>query len=240
MTARALFAQAAAGGPEFEAAIIKPYKAGAADESGHVFPGGELSLGNVTMTGLVQFAYSVRENAIVNKPSWFKSGHFDVIAKAPPGAPAPALRLMMQSLLASEFKLRVHHETRLQDAFALVVASGGPRLHPAAGPVSPGCARAVSANANQRHDDCYDVTMADFAERLPNEASSDIDRPVVDLTGISGRYDLQLDWAGGLEITPGGPSIFEALRTQLGLGLEPRKLPLPMIVIDHVEPLARN
>jgi uncharacterized protein (TIGR03435 family) len=231
-----LFGQTSAGRPEFEAAVVKPYKAEAADESGHALPGGELSLGNVTMTDLLQFAYSVREDAIAGKPAWFRTDHFDVVAKAPPGAPLGTLRLMMQSLLFTEFKLLLHQEMKPQDAFALVIAKGGPKLKTAAAPVPPGCKR--SAPAGLRHVDCYNMSMAGFAERLPNEASTEIDRAVVDLTGITGTYDMQLDWVWNAQTASEGPTIFQALPKQLGLTLDHRKLLLPVVVIDHVERLA--
>ena len=84
------------------------------------------------------------------------------------------------------------------------------------------------------------MSMADLAERLPNEASIDIDRTVVDRTGIAGTYDMKLDWAWNAQIANDGPAIFEALTEQLGLRLEQRKIPLPSIVIDHAERLTEN
>lgn len=227
-------------GQEFEEAIIKPHRAGGADEAGRVLAGGQLSLGNRSAMELVAFAYSVRENAIVGGPAWLRSEHFDVIARAPPHSTVASLRLMMRPLLASEFKLRVHEETKLQDAFAMLVANGGPNLRRAARAVSPGCARAAPAEGLGHHIDCYNVTMADLAERLPNESAGDIERPVVDLTGVTGNYDVRLDWVEEAQTGADGPTIFEALRRQLGLKLRGRKLPLPVVVIDHIERLGRN
>lgn len=225
-------------GQEFETAIIKPYKAGGADEAGHVLAGGQLSLGNRTAIELVSFAYSVRENAIEGSPDWFRSEHFDVIAQAPPGTVVTSLRLMMRALLASEFRLRVHEDTKVQDAFALVVAKGGPKLQRAARAISPGCARGAPKDGFSHHIDCYNMTMSDLAERLPNESAGDIERPIVDKTGIAGNFDMSLDWVGEAQAGAEGPGIFEAVRQQLGLRLEGRKLPLAVVVIDRAERLA--
>lgn len=235
LTVGGLLGQTSATRPEFEAAVIKPYMAGAADESGHVLPGGQLSLGNVTLTELLEFAYSVREDAIRGKPAWFRTDHFDVVAKAPPDTPVATLRLMMQSLLSSEFNIVTHEDKEPQDAFALLIAKGGAKLQKAAASVPPGCRR--SAPADHRHVDCYNMTMADLAERLPNEASNDIDRAVVDLTGITGTYDMQLEWVWNTQTANDGCTIFQALTDQLGLKLDRRKLLLPVVVVDHAERL---
>jgi len=80
------------------------------------------------------------------------------------------------------------------------------------------------------------MTTADLAERLPNE-EIDIVRPVVDRTGITGTWDMKLDWAWDAQIAGGGPAIFGALGQQLGLKLEPRKMALPILVIDHARQL---
>jgi uncharacterized protein (TIGR03435 family) len=147
---------------------------------------------------------------------------------------------MVQSLLIQEFRLQVHREQKLQDAFALVVAKSGSKLRKWPGPhlSGPGCER---SDANGlRHAHCDDMGMAGLAERLPELAGVDIDRTVVDQTGIAGTYDIQLDWAWNAQVANDAPSIFNALAEQLGLRLEQRKLSLPAIVIDHAERLAEN
>jgi uncharacterized protein (TIGR03435 family) len=209
---------------------------------------------NISMIDLMQFAYHVDGSAITGSPGWFRSERFDVVAKGPVNTSDATLRLMLQALLARDFKLAVHQEQKPQDAFALVEAKGGPKLQRAAGLAAPTDSGAVDSQFADPTDhckrttdggeiqaDCTDISMAELAKRLPSLAPAYLDRPVVDLTGISGTYDLKLHWVGKGKIdAEGGLTIFDAIEKQLGLRLEQRKVPLPGIAIDHVERLAAN
>jgi uncharacterized protein (TIGR03435 family) len=179
-------------------------------------------------------------------PSWFRNDRFDIIGKGPVNTPDATLRLMLQSLLAKEFKLVVHQEQKPQEGFALVVAKGGAKLQKAAGvPAPPSsqfedavdhCKRTTGADGIVA--DCTNISMAELAKRLPSLAPVYIDRPVVDLTGIAGTYDLKLQWTGKAKIeSEGGLTIFDAITKQVGLKLESRKIPQPSLVIDHIERL---
>jgi len=239
--------------PEFDAAVVKLNKSGAAEPSGGILPGGEFSVRNISMIDLLQFAYKVDGSAISGVQPWFRSDRFDVIAKGPVNTSDATLRLMLQNLLAREFKLKVHEERKPQDAFALVVANGGPKLQPSrqsrAGhssrgdsqfddPVDP-CNRTTDSAGI--HADCTNISTEALAKRLTSLAPAYLDRPVVDLTGLTGTYDLKLQWTGKGKIdAEGGLTIFDAVTKQLGLKLEQRKVPLPGIAIDHVERLAEN
>jgi uncharacterized protein (TIGR03435 family) len=170
---------------------------------------------------------------------------------------------MVQSLLVDRFKLKVHHETRMGRVYALTVAKGGPKFLqteyavPAPGtvltasggkplpPLPPGMKR-IAAHANI-------ALLTVGLSRQP-----EIGRKVVDNTGLKGQYDLILQWspdqgAAGVATggtTPGseaaspanapGPSLFGALREQLGLKLESTKGPVDILVIDHIERPSEN
>lgn len=244
------FAQATPPRPKFDIAVVKLNKSGTGEQSGGILPGGQFSATNISMIELLQFAYRVDGGAISGIPTWFKSDHFDVIAKGPADTSDPMLRLMLQSLLASEFKLAVHQEQKPQDAFALVVAKGGPILSKASKPdvvnrqsddpndPNEHCKRTISGGIKA---DCTNITMAELAMRLPSLAPGYIDRPVVDLTGISGTYDVKLQWTGRGQIdADGGLTIFDAITKQLGLKIEQRKIPLPGLTIDHAERLSQR
>ena len=84
------------------------------------------------------------------------------------------------------------------------------------------------------------MTMADLTEALPQYAPGYADHAVVDLTNIKGAYDLKLAWVSRQVIDQGGITMFDAVDKQLGLKLEPRKMPMPYLVIDHVEKLAND
>jgi uncharacterized protein (TIGR03435 family) len=239
--------------PEFDAAVVKLNKSGAVEPSGGILPGGEFSARNISMVDLLQFAYKVDGSAISGFQPWFRSDRFDVIAKGPVNTSSETLSLMLQNLLAREFKLKVHEERKPQDAFALVVATGGPKLQRAADPAPPPSGAANSqfddpvdpckrtTDSTGIHADCANISMEALAKRLTSLAPAYLDRPVVDLTGISGTYDLKLQWTGKGKIdAEGGLTIFDAVTKQLGLKLEQRKVPLPGIAIDHVERLTEN
>jgi len=81
------------------------------------------------------------------------------------------------------------------------------------------------------------MTLSNLADMLPEMAGAYIDRMVVNETGREDGYDFKLFWAGRANIDQGGLTIFEAIEKQLGLRLEARKMPMPVIVIDHIEKL---
>ena len=241
-------AQNKTSGPEFDAAVVKLNKSGAAEPSGGILPGGQFSVTNISMIEVLQFAYKVDGNAISGIPGWFRNDHFDVIGKGPTNTPDATLRLMLQSLLAKEFKLVVHEELKPQNGFALVVAKDGPKLQKAASVPSTPSSQFEDARDPCRRStdtagvlaDCTSITMPELAKRLPSLAPMYVDRPVVDQTGLSGAYDLKLRWTGKNKIeAEGGLTLFDAV-TKLGLKLEQKKVMLPGLVIDHVERLAGN
>ena len=244
--------------PKFSVEVVKLNKSGSQEQSGGLLPGGQFGATNISIIQMLQFAYHVDEDAISGMPSWFRTDRFDVVAKGSPNSSDPELRTMMQNLLASEFKLSVRNGQNPQDAFALIVAKGGPQLKKASGQPLPALS-AASASAAARHQqddpnehcrksfdksggnsaECRNISMPELALRLRSLAPAYFDRPVVDQTGITGTYDLALQWIGRDQIDSlGGLTIFDAVTKQLGLKLEQRKVPLPAIAIEHVERLS--
>lgn len=238
LTASAVHAQPADPRPEFETESVTLNKSGA-DGRAEQFDGRQFTMKNSTIGELLPFAFLRRENAIVGIPAWFRADRYDIVAKAPFDATEDTLALMLQSLLAREFKLVVHEERRPMDAFALVVAEGGPRMQKVPGPGYPGCER--DGTPELVEVDCTSITMANLMSYLSFVAQDYIDRPVIDQTGLRGTYELKLSWTPQRSIeASGGVAIFDALTKQLGLSLERRKLPAPVIVIDHAERPAEN
>jgi uncharacterized protein (TIGR03435 family) len=195
---------------------------------------------NITLKELIVQAYKAVD---VTGPGWLNSDRFDIIAKAPPGTPEDTLRLMLQTLLVDRFKLLIHREQKITSVFALMPAKEGFKLQAAASDGQPKCAPGRGAEG-LNHTACTNFTMTDLANWLPTRiAPSFIDRPIVDLTGLKGTYDIKLDWvprpvvgnAADDATVAAGPTVFGALEKQLGLKLEERKLPMPIIVIDHIE-----
>lgn len=243
------FAQTPPAKPEFEVADIRQNKSNSTEGYDKVLPGGEISARNVPMKNLLQFAYNVREEQLGSGPAWIGSDRFDIDGKATPGASDDSLRLMLQSLLEKEFKLVVHLEPRPMDVYALTVGKGGPKLQKAAGSGKVDCRRRVGGGQDPAAKDmppgqaelvCTNMTMADLTQALPQYAPGYADHTVVDLTNIKGAYDLKLSWVARGFVDQGGLTMFDAVDKQLGLKLEPRKMPMPYLVIDHVEKLAND
>ena len=237
LTAVSLSAQPTTGSPVFEAATVKPNKSGVA---GGDMSGTQFTVRNATLGDLLKFAYDVQESAMVGSPGWFWSDRFDVIAKKPADAPASTTVLMVRSLLSSEFKLVLHEEQRPQDVYALEVAKSGSKLRKSDGTAQSDCK--PSGEGYLRRLQCTNVTMADLVDNLRRKVPTAlIDHPLVDRTGIPGTWDLTLEWVMRFDPETGKPSDEEGgttLRTSLskvGLSLELRRIPQPVIVIDHAE-----
>lgn len=221
------FSQSTMNAPVFEIASIKLNTSADGHSSSHI-SNGELMLRNVSLKDCIELAYHVT-GARLSGPDWLSSTSFDIIAKPPSGSPHDVYRLMTQALLADRFKLAIHHESRILPAFALVVAKNGPKLEKG----EPGGAHVSSKKTNLTG---RGMTMADLAEFL----SGRVDRTVVDKTALDGVFDLHLEWSPDEKLTDdkaARPSIFTALQEQLGLKLQAEKLPLDVVVVDHIERL---
>jgi uncharacterized protein (TIGR03435 family) len=220
----------AAGNPAFEVASVKIAAAGNFAIS--PYGQGRFSIRSASLTLLVSLAYNVSDAQISGGPSWRDSEYYDVTAKAEDGVMLTyeELRPRLQELLAQRFKLAIHREVRQSPGYALVVAKGGPKLPitnreaSTLGSILPGGLRAPG------------ISMDSFASML----ASPVGRPVVNETGLSGNYEIAIDYAPEAVADSSLPSIFTALQERLGLKLDARTVPVEMIVIDHVEHPTEN
>ena len=206
----------------FETASVKltpPAKSGSTVLSPQGAP--VFSAAKVTLEFLIELAFGVDENQLSGEPAWLKSQQYDVTAKPPgtAGLTYREMRPMLQQLLVQKFHLAVHREMKDVEGYALVVAKGGAKLTPASGDSE----RKYILPSGIRFGN---TSIATFAAALARSAS----RPVVDKTGLEGNYDINLEFAAP-------PALFSALEEQLGLRLEPRKVPFEMLVIDKVDRL---
>ncbi len=209
----------------------------AARENIHVTPG-TVTMNFVSLASCIRWAYRVGDPQ-VSGPDWIRRDRFQIIAKASGTPSDDQLRQMMQSLLAERFKLEMHREPKTMRAFTLVVAKGGPKLTAAQVDTQPGVKGRLKWIATA-------YSMADLANFL----SDNTDAPVVDETGIKGRYDFTIDLSPYFSVdTPirrdeAGQILSAAFQTalqaQLGLRLESRKTPVEMLVIDHAERPSEN
>lgn len=240
---------AAEANPVFEVATIKPSKP---DEQGKGFMvrGRRFSTFNTNLGDLMTFSYGLHPRQIVGGPPWLESDKYDISAE-PDGEGQPndkQWKMMMQKLIADRFKLTFHHDQKELSVYALVVGKNGPKLTKSEGDPNglPALFFRGLGNLPARN-----ATMGDFGG-LMQEAV--LDRPVVDQTGLKGRFDFTLKWtpdesqfAGmGMRVPPPSdaadapPGLFTAIQEQLGLKLDSTKAPVLVLVIDHVEKLSEN
>jgi uncharacterized protein (TIGR03435 family) len=248
---------------------------------------GRFNLSCVGVRNLIRAAYSgfvnggiaARRIQVLRGPGWIDTELYDISAKAPGNAPFDQMAgPMLRALLEDRFQVKAHSEPREVPVYTLTVAKGGLKLQAS----KPGTCTPVDMNNLPRNTirpgdpvpkycgfgtmrgkdglftaDWYGVTMAEFAGRM---LENDVDRPIIDKTGLTGRFDLHLEFtrdnalsgpvtlngapSPGLPSSPAdtatGASIFTALQQQLGLKLSPGKGPVDVLVIDHVEKPSAN
>ena len=196
------------------------------------------------MKVLLAEAFSIKADQILG-PGWLDGGRmladcFTVLAKLPDGAASTQLRPMLQNLLAERFKLRFHKETRVRPSYLLTVDKGGSKLRET-DPDAPGVRARMGQVAFGFHD-AADQRVHD-ARCFFRLLSQRLGSPIQDSTDLNGTYDIDLTWTadqpgealpGGAAADPGA-SVFTAIRESLGLKLEPRKLPVEMLIIDHID-----
>ena len=230
------------------------------------------------LTAYITFAYKLwltpdqRQSMVAHLPNWVTTDRFDIQARAEGNPTKDQMRLMVQSLLAERFKLSVHFETQVVPVFAMVLVKPG-KTGKTLRPHSEGvpCEATPPANDPPAHDsgvfppvcDAYmmnvnphamaragsrNTTLALLASALPGLGK--LDRPVVDQTGLSGKFDFSIEWPAesnrpsipnaDAPADPQGPTFLEALREQLGLKLESAKAPIRILVVAHVERPSEN
>jgi uncharacterized protein (TIGR03435 family) len=185
---------------------------------------GSLIIENVSLKRCIGMAYGIADGRdyLWSGPDWLDSERFDILAKFPAETREHDILIMLRNLLADRFGLAFHYETRQFSTYALVIAKGGPKLHPSEAPEG-----SYRFKAQGGHATGSSISMGMLADRL-SRPDFQLDHKVVDRTGLPGTFDLTLDWGED------GPSIFTALQEQLGLKLEPRKTPLEVFVVDRV------
>jgi uncharacterized protein (TIGR03435 family) len=217
---------------------------------------------NFSLRALAQSAYDVAYYQ-VSGPEWTQQLHYEVVATLPEGATKEELRSMLQNLLAERFKLAIHREEKTMPLYSLTVANGGPKLLKPAPDQDASEDSEKHAPVNLTRDkDGYPklppgVNMAMMSgptgsvarlqshnqalSYLVQNLSAQLAAPVRDDTGLIEKYDFTLSWVPQApsplppESEDAGPSLFSAVRQQLGLKLIAKKGPVEIIVIDHAE-----
>jgi uncharacterized protein (TIGR03435 family) len=265
-------AQTTAQKPAFEVASIKPNTAGPRGGPARVASDSRRFVGsNATLRTVLLFTYrpasgrTLRPGDIIGAPAWADADHFDIEAKVSSGIEGTSeqVRLMAQSLLADRFELKAHWETREMPTYNLVAAKNGIKIKPSAdqSPITVDAAPAnLSSPLRGTSRTIAKPSPSGFALSLSGDAlpidtlvslfQSYAGRPLFDKTGLSGLFDVKLEFflesSGGnpaaqpTAAEPSGPIFATAIEEQLGLKLESARDPVEVLVIDSVQKPSEN
>jgi uncharacterized protein (TIGR03435 family) len=272
LAAASLAAQEAA----FDVASIRPTRSEQRSEI-QPTPFGRFTATNATPRSLILRAYGLVDAQLIGAPAWLNAERFDIDARAPapPGGPE-ALMPHVRALLAERFKLRVRPDTRELPAYALTFGRRDRQLGPQIRPTQTDCTRAttltpdeVRAAARDGWPPCGMAYFVGFSvsagagnlvkmrvrrsgitmPALATALQPTVGRPVVDQTGLAGRFDVEYSYAPqpptptpGVEspFGPEAPMLFVALEEQLGLKLESRRMSVPVLVVDSIDRPTEN
>ena len=215
--------------PSFEVATVKANRTG---ENPRTYPrlqNGTFKAENASLKTLLVIAYGLIELRI-SGPDWLNTERYDITAKAPEGVSDNKVMPLLQALLKDRFHLVSHFETKEMPVYHMIVSKGGAKLtpfdpaHPPEPPRNFGQSVMMGIGATSQ--------IADALARV-------VGRPIVDKTEIEGRFGWSVNYTPFSMNVPStelaAPDIFKAIEQQLGLKLESKKEPLPILVIDHVE-----
>ena len=242
----------------FEVATIQQAQS---DILGHSFRvrGRRFEAINTSLSELISFAYGLHAKQITGAPAWVETDRYDLTAQSDDNCqPSEMLwRGMLRELLIECFKLNLHRDTQMLSVYVLTVGKTGPKLTGSEGDpnglpaLSLTLGTMTATNANLSAVTATNASMADLAGVLQRLV---LDGPVVDQTGIAGRYDFTLNWTPddsqfgdvrsrirfptGRSDVP--PDLFTAIQEQIGLNLDATRAPVEVLVIDHVEKPSDN
>jgi uncharacterized protein (TIGR03435 family) len=255
----------AASGQSFEAASVKaaplsnaPLRSSMRGGPGTADPG-QITYTNVTLSAVIQRAYDVKPYQVTGA-DWLSSQRYSLVAKLPPGATKEQFGLMLQNLLAERFQLALHRQTEELPGFELAVGKNGAKLKPSTdsdtGPAPeqtsppktdangfpqldhPGLA--MMEGVRGRAVISFLTARAQPLASLVEMLSKEFRLPLLDRTGLTGRFDFTLEFApqppGTLTPTAAedsGPDLSSAVQQQLGLKLNPAKVPVDVLIVDR-------
>jgi uncharacterized protein (TIGR03435 family) len=236
--------------PKFDVVTVKPSDP---NRPGKLFTirGRHVMTINTTLNDIITFAYGLHAKQIVGAPAWFSTDKFDIdgVPDVEGQPSSKQFKLLFQSVLTDRFKLTFHRDEKELSVYALTVGKSGPKMtetiHKPTDPVNflfrgkPGALMVTNA------------TMKDFCDGMQ---SAVMDKPVVDHTGLTARYDFNLNWTpdesqfesmGGFkppatEDPNAPPALSTAMQEQLGLKLDATKASALVFVIDHIEKPSAN
>ena len=255
--------------PQVEVAAIHPSAPGQGPMGQIRLVPGKFEAHNLTVRKLIYIAYKVKLTDVIGGPAWLNSDTYDITATAA-DMTGDNFSLTLQTLLEDRFKLKVHRETKEGNVYDLTIAKAGLKMQPTPPDACIPFTLAKNRPAQPTDENWCGwrqsrpglrigsgITFADPTgfplQGLIGQLSTIVDKPVIDRTALTGSYNIHLQWTpeDANPTAPGdptqpttlpdtGPTIFTALREQLGLELKPAKGPVTVLVIDTVDHPSEN
>ena len=245
-------------GPAFEVASVKANVSGTvvlpdgrvATGTNVGSAGGRLTAENASLHTLVSMAYGIQEFRISGGPRWMRTSRFNVEAKAPSAVDERVMMLMLRSLLADRFAVVLHHEVKETPAHVLLLARNGPKPQPASLPDPRPIRIGLSGSLASPESPRFQLRGIASMEQLAAFIATVMRSPVVDATGLTGLFDINIEFASetfGKKLKGGerdasigvaapldapDAELADALQTQMGLRLETQRRPIETLVID--------
>jgi len=233
---------------KFEVASIRLHTGLLTVSGGMNISGSRVDIPASSLTALIASAYDLRDYQLEGVAEWMRSDLFDISAEAPAGTvpTREQAKQMLQGLLAERFQLQLHPETREKPVYVLIPGKSGPKLME-----NPAGSGITKFNRNGREVEMVFIgaPIDSLIRQLPRMPG--VDRPVLDETGLRGKYDFSFSLADvqlGIKVEQNGipaadsesASVFTALQDQLGLKLESRQAPISVFVIDRAAKPSAN
>jgi uncharacterized protein (TIGR03435 family) len=263
----------------FEVVSIKPNNGNDGRTMIGLMPGGRFTARNIALRELIVNAYRIQPNQLSGAPGWISNERFDIEAKPAGEVTQEQIPLMLQALLEERFHFKAHRETKDGPVYELIVAKGGLKMPlsadqtplqrpgaapggpppggpnggpPAGGPPPANFNGAMPRGGMRLGPGSYNATAIPVSQ-LINAMARSLSRPIIDKTGLTGLYDVDLKFTPeqiprgplppGVEpppIDPNGPTIYTALQEQLGLKLDSATGPVELLIVDAIERPTEN
>jgi uncharacterized protein (TIGR03435 family) len=242
-----LHCQDLAKAPAFEVASITPCKPGTPappmEHAGMVqftYPGGRFRASATTLKYLLEWAYDIQPSQHSGGPSWIDTDRYDVVAKAEGNATDAQMKLMVQTLLAERFQLKLHHDSKELPVYVISLGKTAPKLFPPKEGETHSIQIAPQMGPDQKVAS-FHITATRFSlTQLTDTFARQLGRVIVNKTGLDGDFDFTMDLTpDDSQPNPLDPSLLiNAMRGQLGLNLQSQKAPVDFLVIDSAEKVA--
>ena len=185
------------------------------------------ALRNISLSVLMGFSFDIQQANFIDAPHGLENAVFDVQVESADGTPLTyeALKPRMQQLLEQRFCLKAHTGTKQVAGYALLKAKGGVKLTPESTPGERGSAYIMEHEVRGTN-----IDMGMLASMLASPAG----RPVQDQTGLQGKYNIKVQYASAADVESPLPSIFTAVKEQIGLELKPAQVPVQTLTIEHL------